>query len=170
MGGKSGSYNQPAGQTTTTATQQPWAAQQPYLENAFQVSNNLLQGGGPQYFPGTTYAPATAAQSEGTQDLWNQGAVLNAQTSTPLTALNSLLSGQSLQNNPAVGPLANVGSHNLWAEQRRNGSFTGLASGNTGYNTSSAYSGLTGLGGTNAALANPAYGSYPRSPRVARVA
>ena len=159
-GGKGGgSYNQPSGQTTTTATQQPWTAQQPYLENAFQVANNLFQGGGPQYFPGTTYAPATGAQGEGIQDLWNQGAILNSQALTPLQAMNSLLSGQSVQNNPAAGVLANVGSQNLGQNNAGVAPLTSLAQGNTGYDTGSAYGGLYQLGGQNMALGNPAYGS-----------
>jgi hypothetical protein len=56
-GGKGGS--QPSGFTNVTQTQntQPWAPQQPYLQQAFGQAQNLFQNWTPQYYPQSTVAP-----------------------------------------------------------------------------------------------------------------
>lgn len=60
-GGGGGS---PAGNTTTVQKSDPWAGQQPYLTTGFQQVQDLYNTGGPQYFPGQTYAGPTDAQNQ----------------------------------------------------------------------------------------------------------
>ncbi len=62
---------QPAGNTTTTQTTEPWAGQQPYLGDYFQQAHNFYEGGpigfnpanAPQYYPGQTVASLTPQQT-----------------------------------------------------------------------------------------------------------
>src|ERR1700686_5200450 len=66
----------PSGNTTTTTKSDPWSGQQPYLTTGFQQAQNLYNpggSGGPQYFPGQTYAPPTDQQNAGLSQVGNLG-------------------------------------------------------------------------------------------------
>lgn len=100
-----GGGSQPSGQTTTVQKSDPWSGQQPYLSFGMQQAQNLYNTGGPQYFPGTTYAPATTAQNTA---LNNQ--ISAYQNGSPVTnpALNfasNSLQGNYLNANPANAAL-----------------------------------------------------------------
>lgn len=89
----------PSGNTTTVQKSDPWSGQQPYLSFGMQQAQNLYNTGGPQYYPGTTYAPATQAQNTA---IANQIGVAG---NDPLTnpALNfatNSLGGNYLNSNP----------------------------------------------------------------------
>jgi len=66
-----GGSPQPAGNTTTTQTTNPWPGQQPFLSDFFQQAQNLYDGGplsfnpanAPQYYPGQTVAQFTPQQT-----------------------------------------------------------------------------------------------------------
>ncbi len=95
-GGKGGSSHQ-----TTTQTSDPWKGQQPYLLTGFADAKNLLNQGGPQYYPGTTYAPPTNDLLAGI----NAQAQLG-QTGTPVQhaaegAATNMLSPDWLMSNPS---------------------------------------------------------------------
>lgn len=61
-------------QKTTT---EPWAGQQPYLQDIFKQAQNLyLQGAGQQYYPGQTVAPFTPQVQAGLGML-EQGAMMD---------------------------------------------------------------------------------------------
>ncbi len=70
----SGGSSAPSGNTTTTQTTNPWPGQIPYLtggtasngspiQGVMQSAASLYNAGGPQYFPGQTYAGPTGAQT-----------------------------------------------------------------------------------------------------------
>lgn len=97
MSGKSG----PSGTTTTVQQSDPWAPQQPYLENIFSEAQRLYQGPGPQYFPGTTTAPENWMHTAGIFGL----ADTVAHDPFPYATAKSthdLLSGNYLNANPAM--------------------------------------------------------------------
>lgn len=122
----SGGGGQTQGNTTTVQKSDPWSGQQPYLlgTNASGGTNNpannvpgilptassLYQQGGPQIFPGQTYAPATGAQNTAIQNqelLGAGGSPINA------PAMNygvNVLQGNQLNANTAnqyLTPYAN---------------------------------------------------------------
>src|SRR5215469_2182526 len=90
-----------SGTTTQTDVTTPWAGQQPYLLSAFNQAQNLFNYGGPQYFPGQTYAGPTDAQLAGVQAEANLGyGGTNAQNwANP--ALQNFLSSGFLGANPS---------------------------------------------------------------------
>lgn len=97
-----GGGSQPSGSTTTTSTSAPWAGQQPYLTTGFQGAENLYQGAGPQYYPGTTVAPTTDAQTQAINSQENM-----ATSGAPVTLANAaagantaIENGQYLNSNP----------------------------------------------------------------------
>jgi hypothetical protein len=149
----------PSGQTTQTTNQQPWSVQQPYLENAFAGAQQLYGTGGPQYYPNATYATPVSAQIGGLNDMWSTGATLNAESNIPLSLMNSVLNGQFMQGNPALGPLSQLGQQNYGQNNLGTQGLAGLAYGNTGYDTHTPYGGLIYAGGNNAARLNPAFDS-----------
>lgn len=108
----SGGSSNPAGNTTTTQKADPWSVQQPYLAQGFQQAGNLYNTGGPQYFPGQTYAGPTDAQSTALYDQQNiagQGSPISpAATNASLNMLSPdyLTSnpGNDLYGNMANGP------------------------------------------------------------------
>ena len=96
-----GGSTQPAGNTVTTQTSAPWAGQVPYITHGLQRASDLFSTGGPQYFPGTTYAPATQGQTQGLQGIVDYGLnggspVINASTN----AATNILNPNFLNSNP----------------------------------------------------------------------
>lgn len=102
MGKKGG-----GGSTTTVQKADPWAGQQPYLQDIFQQAQQLYNAGGmaPNYYPGQTVAD----QSKWTQDALQMQAD-RAQNGSPLidnasNAMNNITMGQALQNNQGLNVL-----------------------------------------------------------------
>lgn len=98
---------QPAGNTTTTQTTNPWPGQQPYLSDFFQQAQNFYQGGptnfnpanAPQYYPGQTvasFAPQQSSAINMATNLASNDPTTNAATS----AGNAYLSGSMTGANP----------------------------------------------------------------------
>lgn len=103
MGGKGGG----GGSTTTVQKADPWAGQQPYLQDIFQQAQQLYNSGGmaPNYYPGQTVAD----QSQWTQNALQMQAD-RAQNGSPLidnasNAMNNITTGQALQNNQGLNVL-----------------------------------------------------------------
>lgn len=102
MGKKGG-----GGSTTTVQKADPWAGQQPYLQDIFQQAQQLYNSGGmaPNYYPGQTVAD----QSQWTQNALQMQAD-RAQNGSPLidnasNAMNNITTGQALQNNQGLNVL-----------------------------------------------------------------
>lgn len=103
MGKKGGG----GGSTTTVQKADPWAGQQPYLQDIFQQAQQLYNSGGmaPNYYPGQTVAD----QSQWTQNALQMQAD-RAQNGSPLidnasNAMNNITTGQALQNNQGLNVL-----------------------------------------------------------------
>ena len=98
---------QPAGNTTTTQTTNPWPGQQPYLSDFFQQAQNFYQGGptnfnpanAPRYFPGQTVAPLTPQQATAINAATNL-ASNDPTTNAAIGASNAYLSGAMTGVNP----------------------------------------------------------------------
>ena len=60
-----------SGLTTSTATQQPWKEQIPYLTAGFERAGELLTGGMPEYYGGQTLAEFTAPETAAQQNIIN---------------------------------------------------------------------------------------------------
>lgn len=99
-GGKGGS--KPAGNTTSTVTSQPWSGSLPYITDALSSAQNLYGQGGPQYYPGQTYAPENTAEQTGISNLQNQ--------SQSGLSLGNSLENSSATNNPAYSFFQNLTS------------------------------------------------------------
>jgi hypothetical protein len=96
----SGGGAQPAGNTTTTQTQNPWSGQQPYLTEAFQGANNLYQNYSPQYFPQSTVAPFNPTQKLGLDLSTAYGLNGNPAVNSGTAAITGINSGALLGSNP----------------------------------------------------------------------
>lgn len=101
MGGKGG------GSTTTVQKADPWAGQQPYLQDIFQQAQQLYNAGGmaPNYYPGQT----VAGQSDWTKQALQMQAD-RAQSGSPLitnasNAMNNITTGQALADNQGLNTL-----------------------------------------------------------------
>jgi hypothetical protein len=93
--GKS-SNTQPAGNTTTTQTSQPWSTQQPYLSQAMGQAQNLFQNNTPQYFPQSTVAPFNPTQQTGFNLETNLGMNGNPAVNSATNALTGIENGSML--------------------------------------------------------------------------
>lgn len=92
---------------TATTTVAPWAPIQPYLQTGFAQAQQLLNAGGPDYFPGSTVAGFGADTMQGA----NQFRTL-AQQGTPVAAaagqqVTDTLSGDYLNSNPYLDAMYN---------------------------------------------------------------
>lgn len=97
MGGSSGG----GGTNTTVQKSDPWAAQQPYLQQIMGQAQTNFAAGGPQYYQGSTVAPQSAA----TQQAY--GMVQGDVTNNPLQAAASNQVQNTLNGNyldPASNP------------------------------------------------------------------
>ena len=102
MGKKGG-----GGSTTTVQKADPWAGQQPYLQDIFQQAQQLYNAGGmaPNYYPGQT----VAGQSDWTKQALQMQAN-RAQSGSPLitnasNAMNNITTGQALAGNQGLNTL-----------------------------------------------------------------
>jgi len=146
----------PAGNTTTTQTNEPWSGEQPSLQRVYSEANNLYDNSIPQYYPGSTYVPMSGLQNSIATGLAAYGLMggntgLNAAngfvtntlapgytsgTQTGLDAAqNNLMSTVSPGATSGSGSAFNAGNNTLSSFFSPN--FTGTSSGvfNTGENT-----------------------------------
>ena len=103
MGKKGGG----GGSTTTVQQADPWAGQQPYLQDVFQQAQNLYNSGqmAPDYYPGQT----VAGQSDWTKQAMQMQAD-RATAGSPLidsasNAVSNITSGNALANNAGMNTL-----------------------------------------------------------------
>lgn len=129
MSGGGSKQNTPSGTTTTTSNTAPWSVQQPYLQQAFQGAQNLYQNVTPQYYPGTTYAQPNVNQTTGIADLGAAGASLDPLLSNSVDNLRTLISGNTLNNDPTT-PLL----YGLANNPGGSAALTGLSNSNIGAN------------------------------------
>lgn len=99
MGGKSSSGNQ------TTKTE-PWSGQQPYLTAGFQQAQNLLNSGGPEYYPNATYTQFSP-QSQMAMQLGENRALFGSEFDQP--AANVAMGAMS-----GNSPYLQAGMNSLW--------------------------------------------------------
>ena len=97
---KGGGSQQPAGQTTTTTQSGPWSGQVPYLQAGLNQAQNLFNMGGPQYYPGQTYAGPTETLLQGIQNEANLGTYGTQAQQAADPALQNILGGTSWNANP----------------------------------------------------------------------
>jgi hypothetical protein len=118
---------QPAGQTTSTQVSAPWSGQQPYLLQGFNQAQNLFNQGGPQYYPGQTYAGPTDAQLAGITAEANIGQGGTAAQNAATPALQNMLGRGWLYGNPAESMYSGAAQGGL--NVNTGGYFSPLASG-----------------------------------------
>ena len=90
------------GSETTTSTQAPWSAQQPYLDYMFNQAKNIYEGGGPQYYQDSQVSPFAPAQEQAMAGIENR-----ARTGSTINAANNQMMTDTLQGkylDPATNP------------------------------------------------------------------
>ena len=104
--------------TSNTTTNTPWSGAAPYITSGLQSAQDLYSQGGPQYYPGQTYAGQTAGQTAGIAGLdaiqqqfaptlaAAQGDISNA------SGIASNIGGTSAASNPSNSYFANLASGN----------------------------------------------------------
>ena len=117
----------PSGSTTTTTSSAPWSGQQPYLTSGFQQAQNLFNQGGPQYYPGQTYAGPTDLQLQGIQNEANIGLSGTDAQNAANPALTNMLGSNWLGANPSNPLYSQASSGGL--NVNTGGYFQPLASG-----------------------------------------
>lgn len=105
---------------TQTIDNAPWIGQQPYLRDLFQRSQDWLNTGGPQFFPGQTYAGFDPLQNQAQQQALSYASGLS-----PL--LDQANSGLALGLNPLGNPLLNQATAGLNDVYRLSGGLTSQA-------------------------------------------
>jgi len=131
--------------TTTTTKSSPWSGQQPYLLAGFQDAQNILNSGGAQYYPGTTYQAPNDYQYGGIQAEANLGLqgtpVQGAANNTAVNMLNpnwlSANPGNATYNQAASGGLNQYGgmfpesmiSSGAWSNQAGQPQLNSIAGG-----------------------------------------
>lgn len=105
-----GGGSQPSGQTTTVQKADPWAGQQPFLSTGFQQVQDLYNSGGPQYFPGQTYAQPTDAQNTALQSQINLGTQGSPIAGASQNAAMNILDPNFLQSNPGNALYSQLGN------------------------------------------------------------
>lgn len=98
-----GGSSSPSGSTTSTQNTAPWTVQQPYLQQGFQNAATLANNGGPQYFPGQTYATETPTQQTALADQATLGLTGSPVTGAASDAITRLLSPNFPTANPGNG-------------------------------------------------------------------
>ncbi len=104
-----GGSPQPAGNTTTTQTTNPWPGQQPFLSDFFQQAQNLYDGAplsfnpanAPQYYPGQTVAQFTPQQTlalNTATNLAQNDPTANAATAASGAYLSGAMTGANPEN------------------------------------------------------------------------
>lgn len=143
----SGGSKQPS-TTTQTSKTEPWAGQQPYLQDLFARAQSASQQT-PTYFPGQTVAPQSQATQQslamGQQTAQNLQPAAQATTDSMIFNLGA---GRDVGNNPYLqsaiqaainpvmqnfssvgGPLANIRSHFTAGNSGGSGTREGIAAG-----------------------------------------
>ena len=90
------------GSETTTSTQAPWSAQQPYLDYMFNQAKSIYEGGGPQYYQDSQVSPFAPAQEQAMAGIENR-----ARTGSTINAANNQMMTDTLQGkylDPATNP------------------------------------------------------------------
>lgn len=158
----------------------PWVGQQPYLKTGFQQAQNLLNAGGPQYYPGQTYTPFSPqmqqalglmGQRSGGSPVESamQGYVTNslAQNNQFSPGIQSLLDtsgGSFLNANPYLDQMFGQASRAVsdqWKDTVMpgiNASFAGAGGANSGIERELAFDSARTLGDTLGGLATNIYG------------
>lgn len=76
----------------------PWSGAIPYIDTGLQASQDLYNQGGPQYYPGQTYAPENAGQSSAISGLENTAAQTAPLTSQIGSTASSIMGGPTTAN------------------------------------------------------------------------
>lgn len=99
--------------TETTTNNAPWSGATPYISSGLSAAQDLYNQGGPQYYPGQTYAPENAAQSGSLTSLENIGNGLASGTAANNPS-NSFFQGLSTGSNsiPGLSTLNNYANGN----------------------------------------------------------
>lgn len=120
-GGKGGGGSTPnqgiSGTVQQSTTSSPWSGQAPYLSSGFQQAGNLYNSGGPQYYPGQTYAPATAAQTSGLNQIAGIGANGTDASNAASGASSRILDHGFLGSNPGNSIFGNFASGSMNSAQ-----------------------------------------------------
>lgn len=87
--------SQPAGNTTSTSTSEPWSGIVPYLNQGLQASSDLYAQGLPSYYPGQTYAGSNPSLDAGIAGLTNLSALSAPLQATATQGLNNAVSTAS---------------------------------------------------------------------------
>ncbi len=144
MGGKSPST------VTSTQNSAPWSAQQPYLQDIFTNAQNLYGTGGPQYFPGQTYATPTDAQNQALSSIEAQAQ--NDPLASSANSGNQWLINNSVDANPTYNLWQQFAGNNLGANNAGAATLRGIAQNGV---ANPALGMLSGFAGNNAASSAP---------------
>ena len=89
-----------AATATQTQTNAPWSGALPYINTGLQGAQNLYQSGGPQYYPGQTYAGSNPALNSGIDQLNNISSFFGPLTQTAQGAIGGAINaGHNVANN-----------------------------------------------------------------------
>lgn len=83
---------------TVTEKSDPWGPQQPYLQQGYQRASDLMNSGGPQYYPGQTLADRSGFQMDAQNAIWQQGVYGNQ----AMNMLGGVSQGLMQNNAPMV--------------------------------------------------------------------
>ena len=100
------------GQTNTVTKSDPWAGQQPYLQQGFAEAQKNFQSGGPQYYNGST----VANQSQNTQNAYKQMAQQtqnNPLQNASQDQVSKTLNGDYLNGNPFLDAQFQAGTQGI---------------------------------------------------------
>jgi len=92
---------------TATTTVAPWAPIQPYLQQGFQQAGNLLNAGGPDYYPNSTVYGFGAGTMEGANQFQNIARQGTAVAGAANQQVADTLSGDYLNSNPYLDAMYN---------------------------------------------------------------
>lgn len=95
-----GNSSQPAGQTTSTVSNDPWSGVQPHLTEAFQQAGALYNQGGPQFFPSSTVTPFSTETGQGLDAITQRATQGSPLLQAGQQGLLNTIQGQGFQQNP----------------------------------------------------------------------
>lgn len=125
-----GGSSQPAGNTTSTQTSEPWSEQKPFLADIFRQAQDLYQNQTPQYFPGATYAGPTDAQAQALALIPSVAAHNTGLTGAANDVNKSLIEGRyGVQNNYATPFFQQFAGSNLGTNNAGTATLTREANG-----------------------------------------
>jgi len=95
--------------STTNTTAEPWEGVQPYLKDMYSDAQGLYDQGGPQYYPGQTFAPASGLEQMGQAQMLGYANNAMPQIFGNLTnAYSSASNATDVANNPYVNNMADT--------------------------------------------------------------